>query len=80
MIAVILYGIRKLAEITGIQTVVLSGGVFQNRYILKHSLEGLSAGGFNAYTNVRVPCNDACISLGQAFFVRNVLNRENGSG
>lgn len=80
MIAVILDGSRILAEKTGIRTVVLSGGVFQNRYILKHSLTGLSAAGFDVYTNVRVPGNDACISLGQAYIVRNTLSKENGFG
>jgi hydrogenase maturation protein HypF len=60
----------KLSSITNIQKAVLSGGVFQNSYLLDRVLEGLAAVKIVAYTNDQVPCNDAGISLGQAYIIR----------
>ena len=49
----------------GNSRVVLSGGTFQNMYIM-HRLPGmLTAAGFDVYTHRRVSCNDEGISLGQ---------------
>ncbi len=56
----------KLRKEFGINKVVLSGGSFQNRYLLKKLLTRLTASGFEAYSNSKVPCNDGGISLGQA--------------
>lgn len=50
---------------TGLDRVVLSGGVFQNSYLLEKSLYLLSMKGFRVYTNNQVPPNDGGISLGQ---------------
>ena len=55
----------KIRNDTGLKDVVLSGGVFQNRYLLEKSLYLLSMNKFNAYTNHQVPSNDGGISLGQ---------------
>jgi hydrogenase maturation protein HypF len=60
---------------TGIGDVALSGGVFQNRLLLGLTLEGLRREGLEPHFNTRVPPNDAGISLGQAFILRNLLNR-----
>jgi hydrogenase maturation protein HypF len=49
----------------GIDTVVLSGGVFQNRLILEGLLHRLKNRGFNVFTNRMVPSNDGGIALGQ---------------
>jgi hydrogenase maturation protein HypF len=46
--------------------VVLSGGVFQNIFLLTLVTEGLKRSGFNVYTHHLVPANDGGISLGQA--------------
>ncbi len=51
---------------TGIKQVVLTGGVFQNRYLLKIVTRLFKSGGFSVSTNRQVPCNDGGISLGQA--------------
>ena len=51
---------------TGIRNVALSGGVFQNRLLLKKVVPLLEYEGFTVYTHRRVPCNDGGISLGQA--------------
>ncbi|MCA1741365.1 MAG: carbamoyltransferase HypF, partial [Bacteroidales bacterium] len=50
---------------TGLNDVVMSGGVFQNRYLLEKSLYLLSMNKFTVYTNHLVPANDGGISLGQ---------------
>lgn len=60
----------KLSSLTNINTAVLSGGVFQNTYLLDRVLEGLAGEKIRAYTNEQVPCNDAGISLGQAYIIR----------
>ncbi len=51
---------------TGIKQVALSGGVFQNRLLLKLTIAELNQGGFEVLTHHLVPCNDGGLSLGQA--------------
>jgi hydrogenase maturation protein HypF len=61
--------VRACAEIrtrTGLSTVALSGGVFQNVLLLTQTVDGLEAEGFTVLTHSRVPPNDGGISLGQA--------------
>jgi hydrogenase maturation protein HypF len=50
----------------GIDQVVLTGGVFMNRYIMEHAVPSLAAAGFTVILNRDLPPNDGCISLGQA--------------
>jgi hydrogenase maturation protein HypF len=50
----------------GVNTVALSGGVFQNLFLLRQAVTRLEAQGFTVLTHSRVPCNDGGISLGQA--------------
>jgi hydrogenase maturation protein HypF len=50
---------------SGVGTVALSGGVFQNRYLLERSVELLEQAGFSVITQTKVPANDGGISLGQ---------------
>jgi hydrogenase maturation protein HypF len=54
----------------GLKDVVLSGGTFQNMYLLRRTMALLNSAGMNVFLNRSVPCNDACISLGQAYLVR----------
>jgi len=49
-----------------INKIALSGGVFQNKILLKMSLDLLNKEGFQVFTHQYLPCNDAGISLGQA--------------
>lgn len=49
----------------GITKVVLSGGVFQNRFLLEHSVRGLSENDLTVFTQSRFPSNDGGIALGQ---------------
>jgi len=61
--------IRELCQVisdkTGITQVVLSGGVFQNRLLLRKAVSLLEASGFDVFTHRQVPTNDGGISLGQ---------------
>lgn len=57
---------RRLHKKTGIDKVVLSGGVFQNALLLKGLSTALNRCNFNIYMHRLVPTNDGGISLGQA--------------
>jgi hydrogenase maturation protein HypF len=57
---------RLIAADTGIRQVALSGGVFQNRLLLRKTVSLLESNGFQVFTHRQVPCNDGGISLGQA--------------
>ncbi len=57
---------RLIADETGITQIALSGGVFQNRLLLRRSISLLESNGFQVFTHRQVPCNDGGISLGQA--------------
>ena len=59
-------GCMLLRERHGLDTVALSGGVFQNLLLLNRTVDLLAARGFTVLTHSRVPCNDGGISLGQA--------------
>jgi hydrogenase maturation protein HypF len=55
-----------LASRHGPRTVVLSGGVFQNRLLLEGVSRTLREAGLTVLTPRRVPANDGGIALGQA--------------
>jgi hydrogenase maturation protein HypF len=54
------------ARRAGLDTVVLSGGVFQNRMLLEDTRDGLRQRGLRVLIPERLPCNDGGISYGQA--------------
>ena len=54
-----------VAQRVGIKAVALSGGCFQNRYLLEQAIERLHTNGFRPYWHQRVPPNDGGLSLGQ---------------
>ncbi len=57
---------RRLRASEGIARVCLSGGTFQNMYLLERAVAGLRAGGFEVFLHAKVPPNDGGIALGQA--------------
>ena len=57
---------RRVRAERKLNRVVLSGGVFQNLFLLRAAVELLRAEGFKVFTHRRVPPNDGGISLGQA--------------
>ncbi len=58
--------IVEVAAEAGLKQIVLSGGVFQNRYLTERASAVLEARGFAVHTHREVPPNDGGISLGQA--------------
>lgn len=56
---------EKAARETGIKDIVLSGGSFQNMYIMERLPTRLEQLGFKAWHHSRVSPNDEGIALGQ---------------
>lgn len=50
----------------GCNSIALSGGVWQNRYLLEDTRKNLLSRGFNVMLHSQIPTNDGGISLGQA--------------
>jgi hydrogenase maturation protein HypF len=57
---------RRAREATGLGTVALSGGCFQNRLLTTLTVARLEAAGFEVLLHSRVPPSDGGIALGQA--------------
>ena len=57
---------RRIAESTGCNRIVLSGGVFQNRLLTDMLYTDLTKHGLQVFTHRLVPPNDGGIALGQA--------------
>ncbi|MFH1277970.1 MAG: carbamoyltransferase HypF [Candidatus Eisenbacteria bacterium] len=57
--------IVETARRIGPDRVVLTGGCFQNEYLLRRGVEALRSAGFRPYWHQRVPPNDGGIALGQ---------------
>ena len=53
-------------EVSGLASVALSGGVFQNRRLVQLLVPDLEQAGFEVLRHRQVPPNDGGISLGQA--------------
>ncbi len=66
------------AERRGIDTVVLSGGVFQNRRLLGRTASLLADGGLRVLTPERLPPNDGGIAYGQLAVAAATLAAEDG--
>jgi hydrogenase maturation protein HypF len=66
---------KALSKDYAIKNIALSGGTFQNLYLLKRTMMLLKAAGMKVYVNQKIPCNDACVSLGQAYLVRERLKK-----
>lgn len=60
--------ILSLAKEVGEEKVVMSGGCFQNRYLLERTVKLLEKENFKPYWHQRVPPNDGGIALGQIIY------------
>ena len=56
----------KVKDRTGLNRVALSGGVWQNIFLLDRTIELLHDKGFEVLIHRKLPPNDGCISYGQA--------------
>jgi hydrogenase maturation protein HypF len=65
VIIIIFDTVRTIRSNEDINKVVLSGGVFQNKYLLEGSIRKLLGDGFEVYSQAAVPANDGGIALGQ---------------
>jgi len=57
--------VKIIRDRFNLNSVVLSGGVFENRYLLENLVSKLKVEGFKVYFNEKVPINDGGISVGQ---------------
>ncbi len=62
--------IVKVAARVGLERIVLSGGCFQNEYLLNRAAALLERDGFRVYFPRIVPSNDGGIALGQVLVAR----------
>lgn len=63
----------KLRKDYDLNTVILSGGVFENEYLLKNTYENLKNRDFNVIFNENIPTNDNGLSLGQLAIADEIL-------
>lgn len=61
-------GVDRCSEISGIKTVALSGGCFQNMLLLSLCRKYLENKGYRVLCHSLIPANDGGIALGQAFY------------
>ena len=65
MVDIIAHLAERIRRARGINKIILSGGVFQNRYLLECAEKQLTEQAFRVYSNLRVPANDGGLCLGQ---------------
>ncbi len=65
----------RLRSSEALHRVCLSGGTFQNVYLVERATAGLRAKGFEVFLHSKVPPNDGGISLGQAVIANAALRR-----
>jgi len=59
---------------TGIQHVALSGGVWQNLYLMSHIIPALENAQFIPLVHHQTPPNDSCVALGQVMVAAHQVN------
>ena len=69
-------GCRQIRKKTKCNCVALSGGVFQNRLLLKLVEEGLEKEHFTVLRHHLIPANDGGIALGQAAYAMQYIQEE----
>ena len=74
--AIVCDACTQVRDMTRLQTVALSGGVFQNRLLSELCEDALEKAGFTVLTHALVPCNDGGLSLGQAAVAGYTLLRQ----
>lgn len=75
MAAVVSEMCGRIRQMDRLNRVCLSGGTFQNIYLLERSVTKLRANGFEVFLHSEVPPNDGGIALGQAVIASEVLRR-----
>ncbi len=76
VVAAIVEVCQRIRQQEQLARVCLSGGVFQNMYLLKRTVKDLDKNGFQVFLHALVPANDGGISLGQAAIANAILRQE----
>lgn len=66
VIAIVVDAVKRVSSETGLRSVALSGGTWQNRYLFEVGKDNLAREGFDVLFHRQVPANDGGLSLGQA--------------
>jgi hydrogenase maturation protein HypF len=69
---------KEIQTSQGIQTVALSGGVWQNVFLLEKTIQLLSKNGFDVLIHKNVPANDGGIALGQLMIAAHWMKNKSG--
>lgn len=64
---------HTLRDEWGLNRVALSGGCFQNNYLLSQSIKKLMNTGFEVFYHQKIPSNDGGLALGQALIANEIL-------
>jgi hydrogenase maturation protein HypF len=75
LVTVIVKVVKRLSDLHLFKDVVLCGGVFQNMYLLERAMDSLTSIGMKIHIHDKVPTNDAGISLGQAYIIRERIKK-----
>jgi len=75
LVTVIVRVVERLSHMHSIKDIVLCGGVFQNMYLLERTIDNLKSIAMEVHIHEKVPTNDAGISLGQAYIIRERLKK-----
>jgi hydrogenase maturation protein HypF len=71
-------GCQGIQEAGDVNSVALSGGTFQNMFLLKQVIVLLEEKGFEVYRHRRVPANDGGLALGQAVLADTFFRENEG--
>ncbi len=74
----VLEGCKNIRDRSGLDTVALSGGVFQNQLLTKMVKEALEEADFKVLLHHELPANDGGLSLGQAAIARAIGKNKKG--
>jgi len=67
--------VKQLRREHNINTIVISGGVFQNQVLFESLVKELEKNKFTVFSHEKVPSNDGGIALGQALVGRKYLEK-----
>jgi hydrogenase maturation protein HypF len=66
----------RIGASTGLGRVCLSGGTFQNLFLLERTMVELQRRGFAVFQHAQVPANDGGLALGQTVIATELLRRD----
>jgi hydrogenase maturation protein HypF len=72
----LIHAAAEMARRIGIDNIVLTGGCFQNRYLLEKLIAVLREAGFYVFWHQRIPPNDGGIAIGQIVAALRTLQNE----